>query len=391
MSKTCMLPWLHFFVASTGKITPCCIYDQSFTSIVDASTPEEIINSPAFKELRSNMINGKEDLGCMRCYNEERLGMFSDRLRHNDAWKEHAALVDKTNPDGSIDDFKLKFLDIRWENTCNLRCRTCSPDLSSRISTDYFKLKWINDPIKITKLDALYNYIIENISDVEEFYFVGGEPLLMANHYGILDALIEKKNFDARLTYSTNLTVLSYKNKNVLDYWKQLTNLLVMVSLDAMDERAEYLRSGTNWNELLANILTVKSAIPHVQLKIASVFSVYNALHLPDLQQFLLEEGLVTPDQLEINVAYGQKFCPRAISPAGKKLVKEKAEAFLQWAKANNYYSENLQAQWDRCLVYLFSEDLDLANEIKSFNAALDELRNEDLLTAFPEMIDLVA
>ena len=207
----------------------------------------------------------------------------------------------------------------------------------------------------------------------------------MANHYGILDALIEKKNFDARLTYSTNLTVLSYKNKNVLDYWKQLTNLLVMVSLDAMDERAEYLRSGTNWSELLANILTVKSVIPHVQLKIASVFSVYNALHLPDLQQFLLEEGL------EINVAYGQKFCPRAISPAGKKLVKEKAEAFLQWAKANNYYSENLQAQWDRCLAYLFSEDLDLANEIKSFNAALDELRNEDLLTAFPEMIDLVA
>ena len=67
--------------------------------------------------------------------------------------------------------------------------------------------------------------------------------------------LDENKRYNVNISYATNLSVLKYKNKNALDYWvKWECRILLMPSIDEIGERAELMRSGTNWRNFEANL-----------------------------------------------------------------------------------------------------------------------------------------
>ena len=53
---------------------------------------------------------------------------------------------------------------------------------------------------------------------VEEIYFAGGEPLLMEEHYRILNRLVDDgRTEEVTLKYNTNFSTMAYKKTNVLD------------------------------------------------------------------------------------------------------------------------------------------------------------------------------
>ena len=51
----------------------------------------------------------------------------------------------------------------------------------------------------------MFGLVDQHIMDVEEIYFAGGEPLVMQEHYTILEKLIEAGRTDVRLRYNTYL------------------------------------------------------------------------------------------------------------------------------------------------------------------------------------------
>ena len=59
---------------------------------------------------------------------------------------------------------------------------------------------------------------------MEEVYFAGGEPLIMEEHYRILQRLVEKKMFHVRLKYNTNFSQGIYKGVDVLKEWDKFEN-----------------------------------------------------------------------------------------------------------------------------------------------------------------------
>jgi hypothetical protein len=68
----------------------------------------------------------------------------------------------------------------------------------------------------------MWTQLEPHLDYVEQIYFAGGEPLLMEEHYRILDELVRRKRFDVRLIYNTNFTHTDLKGNSVFEYWKQL-------------------------------------------------------------------------------------------------------------------------------------------------------------------------
>jgi hypothetical protein len=130
-----------------------------------------------------------------------------------------------TSDDGTISDFKMKYMDLRFSNMCNMKCRSCGPGCSSlwaqefmdergaEVFDQYFKTKKIviNKAEEVGFMNKLKPYL----KDVTEVYFAGGEIIITPEHYECLDYWIENGlNEQIELTYTTNFSSLKYKATN---------------------------------------------------------------------------------------------------------------------------------------------------------------------------------
>jgi organic radical activating enzyme len=66
----------------------------------------------------------------------------------------------------------------------------------------------------------MWEQMQEHIPHLERIYFAGGEPLIMEEHYRLLNELVKRKMFHVNLVYNSNFSKLAYKDQNVLEIWK---------------------------------------------------------------------------------------------------------------------------------------------------------------------------
>jgi len=298
MSDTfCILPWIHIYVNPDGSVLPCCIADyHKHLGNTRNSSLENIWNSEKYKTLRKNMLQGKKCEECSACYKNEDIGLNSFRQSSNKKYEEFIPLADKTNDDGSLDELSLRYFDVRWSNICNFKCRSCSSTYSSSWAKED-KENGIDKSILIyaggKDNDSLYRQFQPHFKNIKEFYFAGGEPLLTDKHYDILEHLVEVGNTDIKLRYNTNLSVLGYKDKSVLDLWQHFPDIDVDVSIDSWKERAEYIREGTIWNDIENNFKLIRKELPNVNLQTNTVVSVFNIFTLGDFLNYLDENNII--------------------------------------------------------------------------------------------------
>jgi hypothetical protein len=91
---------------------------------------------------------------------------------------------------------------------------------------------------------------------VEEVYWVGGEPLMYEQHWRYMQRIIELgdgPNVYAR--YNTNLSRISYRGVNLFsDILCRLRDWQICASIDGTGRIGEYIRSGLDFDQWLANI-----------------------------------------------------------------------------------------------------------------------------------------
>ena len=68
----CMIPWEAMAVNMENKIRPCCRF-----KVKHSVAPKDY--EEAFKQLRIDMLNGKKDPRCKKCWQEEAAGVPSMR------------------------------------------------------------------------------------------------------------------------------------------------------------------------------------------------------------------------------------------------------------------------------------------------------------------------
>ena len=197
----CIYPWIHLHAYPTGEAYPCCHAEMQPGVVGNCRTQtlEEIWTGEPMQRLRADMLSETPNAACTRCYEQEQHGFFSGRKSANKHHGHHIKKLD-SNP------FEMTYWDIRFSNLCNLSCRSCGHIFSSSWYQDQVKLagpEWAknNKALNITgrNKDDMWEQLMPHIDYVEQIYFAGGEPLMMEEHYKILDDLEHRGRFDVRL------------------------------------------------------------------------------------------------------------------------------------------------------------------------------------------------
>ena len=399
-SKTfCIYPWIHIHAYPTGEAYPCCHAEMGVGQIGNCRTDtlKDIWNSPAQRKLRTDMLTETPNPACGRCYEQEKSGFFTGRQSANKHHGHHVDRVAATDATGHTEQFEMTYWDIRFSNLCNLSCRSCGHIFSSSWYQDQAKLaggdwKEKNKVLNYagrTETD-IWEQLEPHLDYVEQIYFAGGEPLLMEEHYHILDELVKRKRFDVRLIYNTNFTHTDLKGNSVFEYWKQFRSVAVGASLDDSGARGEYIRKGTDWAVVEQNRRDMLAICPDVDFYISPTLSIMNARHLTEFHCEWVEKGLLQPQDLNVNILQDPAFYRIDIAtPEYKAELIELYQQHLAWLRPQDKLGRATQG-FESAINYLQATDNShLISKFWSKTAQLDEIRKENVLHIIPELITL--
>jgi radical SAM protein with 4Fe4S-binding SPASM domain len=388
----CMIPWIHMHAFPDGRAYPCCMgeYDMPIGNLKE-QTMKQVWNSEGMRQMRVNMLNGKPSKECGRCYEQEKAGFVSMRHSTSQNFGQHIELVDQTKPDGTVDDFKLRYYDIRFSNVCNFSCRSCGSIFSSKWYNDEVKLYGPRDHPRIMYAgrteEDMWEQMQEHIPHLERIYFAGGEPLIMEEHYRLLNELVKRKMFHVNLVYNSNFSKLAYKDQDVLEIWKHFKSVSIGASLDASYARGEYMRKGQDWKETVENRRRMLEICPQVDFYLSPTVSIFNVLHIVDFHREWIELGLIRPQDININILQSPNWYRIDVLPQEiKSQVREKVLEHIEWLTP--YDKLTRASSGFRGLLSFMdaTNQQHLLPEFFSQTRRLDGLRHEDLFEVFPEL-----
>ena len=403
-SKTfCMLPWIHLHAYPTGEVWPCCAAEHDgmrATPLGNAreNTLEQIWNSDRMQTLRQRMLSEQTDPYCVRCYERESSGFRSDRESANKHFGHQIVKIHSTTDIGAVPAFEMTYWDIRFSNLCNLKCRSCGHIFSSQWYQDQARLagpEWKDRNTVLnyagrTETD-MWEQLAPHLDYVEQIYFAGGEPLLMEEHYRILDELVKRKRFDVRLIYNTNFTHTDLKGRSVFEYWRQFDSVAVGASLDDSGPRGEYIRKGTDWAVIEQNRRDMLNICPQVDFYISPTLSIMNAQHLPEFHRDWVEQGLIRAQDLNINVLQDPAHYRIDIAPpAYKQELSTRYLNHIMWLRDQGDSLGRATQGFESAITFMNTTDNShLIGKFWEKTHQLDAIRNESWHTAIPELAAL--
>lgn len=398
----CMMPWVHMHAFPDGRAYPCCLADYWHpVGDLRKSTMEQVWNEQPLRDMRKNMLTEQKSVQCTKCYEQEANGFFSMRNDANRNYGHYIAEADQTTADGTHPEFKIRYWDVRFSNLCNFSCRSCGPIFSSNWYNDHVKLYNRRPDVLGREMDrveytagdenAMLEQMLPHIPYLEQVYFAGGEPLIMKEHYFMLEKLIEHNKTDIRIQYNTNFSELRFKDKHVFDYWKHFKNVSVGASLDASGTRAELMRKGTDWAQTLANRKRMLEEVPHVDFYISATISAMNVLHVLDFHKQWTELGLIAAKDFNVNICQSPDWYRVDILPEKFKteVVIPAYERHIAWLEPQDKLQRATNG-FKSVLNFIKANDRsDLLPRFKEEIKKLDDIRNENFWNVFPELNDL--
>lgn len=432
----CVLPWNSVNIRANGDLRICCnansytkskgmlrkedgtVYNSSKDDWNDAR------NSELLKEVRLAMLNGEWHPECERCKQEESAGQYSRRKYESMIWKEFT--IDKardiTSEDGIVDTEKqdIDYIDIRYGNFCNLKCRMCGPtdshtwyeDFLAIYNTDNFEDTHGVIELKRNEKGRLYTTEYEWFVDNETYYknfekyaqhtkrmyVVGGEPLIIKEHHESLKKLIATgASKQINLEYNTNLTNIT---SEILDMWKHFKTVKVGASIDGFGKVFEYQRNPANWNSVLKNIRVIDE---HTGDNVIGVLSYtvtsMNVFHLPEFMQWKLESGLtkfnilsMSKPVISFHMCHGPlRYNIKSLPTEMKTLVRQVYQQYREWILSSSYdekiindFIHILDSVESFMLAENLQENFFGKGGFVEMTKKLDKLRNENILDIVP-------
>lgn len=402
----CVLPWIHLHSWPDGSCYQCCISVNGAKSAVGDLTTDtiaEIINNDTMKEVRRNMLAGKPVENCNKCYEAQKLKGFSWRNGFNREFQEFIpGILADTQEDGTIDP-KLRYVDFRFSNLCNLGCRTCGAALSSKIAgtptrefskgviAHYTDKKVFNPSGNIVAFEnAKPNFFDQDLKkylkDTKCYYFAGGEPLIQPEHFNVLSYIDENKWYDRELRYSTNLSNLIYKQTDFVEIWKKFQNVWLMCSIDHIGDKLEYIRQESKHDRIFKNFDRLVEN--KFKISIVSVISIYNIYDLYEFFEYLdSHDYLDKLFHIDLLYVFDNERAPSILPDWAKKELLEK----LKQDSESELYKKmfKLQPQFEMSISGLAafinrSPGTATFNEFIKHTSQLDAYYNKNIKKTFP-------
>lgn len=441
----CVLPWIHLATRPNGDMRICCVANASGADNGDYTVglvkkengrpanfsrdlPTEAFNNDYMKSVRKTMLEGAVPASCTKCFKEEEEGISSKRIWETGTWHLHEKLdikelIAETQADGTVP-YKLQYLDLRLGNTCNLKCIMCSPHDSSMWTPEHKKvyplfqsplikkqMKWDKELHENTWYEnpKFWNEVYEQIPNIKQLYFAGGEPLLIKEHKVLLLEII-KRGYAKQISlrYNTNGVLV---NEEIIEVWSQFKKVKVGVSLDGLGKRGEYIRYPLNWKTVEKNLMLLDNAPDNIQTNIAMAVQILNIKHVPDFVKWKVNMkfkkvnfdknaagqtmggGLVGVHLVWIPTWLSLRVLPNEDKLEVRKLFKE----LQDWLW--NHYTQDIEfwqvnpygwKRWEGILDWMDAEDhTNLLSDFKEYIDTMDLQRKTDFKIVFPELAHL--
>jgi len=238
----------------------------------------------------------------------------------------------------------------------------------------------------------VFDFIIEQLHNVDEIFFAGGEPLMQDGHYLILEKAIEfGLNEKIRLTYNTNFSSLKYKNKDIISLWKKFQFVNIGASLDASHEQGEYQRKNIKWKDVVSNRKKIIKELTNSTFNIIPTVGILNVYNILEFHKEWVQKKLIDINSIDINIlsepkSYNIKNLPEHHKKRIKKLYKE----HIAWLEKQKDSTKAIN-EFKKVLKFLDVSEgsFDDLKEFIEHNELLDKIREESFFEIFPEYSDL--
>lgn len=416
----CALLWSHLSNEPGGTLRTCCIAsdrikdnrNQEFN--LGEHSIREIFNSTHMRDLRNRIRANERITNCDTCWIDERNGKKSKRQQYNEYYKQWYgadAISWQHEPDKILD------LQLIFDNTCNLKCRSCNANYSSKWREEAIdrKIPFWESSAKVdmndTENSKFWTEMDDWIKDLRRLEIMGGEPFYMKEFKRFVEVLIEKdKAKDIALTLSTNGTIA---DKEFLD--KIATNfkdVAFSVSIDGIGDRFNYLRHPAEWDSVKQNLdyfYSLHTGEHPVNIQITHTVTALNVMYLKEFHDYF---NVHYPGiKIWNNIAHFPKWITPNVLPAkAKKHIIRKMEsedwtgmyrsemnAIINLLKTPLYnngesVSEDLRRKFTPERLQMFDE----RSAEKKWDIFKDQIvsgdlyRKENFVDTFPELYDLI-
>jgi len=377
----CAQPWISLDISTTGRLRPCCYFDE-YIKQDDGSeyhianhTLTQIYNSTYMKDLRQQFVQGDRPIPCSRCWSEERNGSESKRML-----LKHRFIPYSFDANWEQDDIRnLKFVSVQAGNICNLKCRICNPGNSSKIAEEHLR----QIPITERKTHEVYKKLVsgrwvEDISiwnkftdpdvNIEYFDIGGGEPMLQLQHFSALEKIIDQGRSDqVHLHYNTNGTIFPDQYANL---WKSFKMVDIALSIDNIQDRFEFERSGASWAVLENNLDKFFNLKTHnIKISLYLAISIQNVLYLPEISDWVLRQKF---DSVHFAVLYEPDILHIGnVTPAAQSLILDRLDSYV-------CVDSQLQKFIQTAIDVIATANLSDGSEFCKYMKHVDNIRNQD-------------
>jgi MoaA/NifB/PqqE/SkfB family radical SAM enzyme len=438
----CILPWIHAQTKPNGQIKPCCRFDHRHEdyreehgwkwdrfNINKGMTFKEAVESPEWQEIRDAMLKNKDVPGCRKCYAEQTRNLEnkkrarSMRVKENWFWnKNNQFEVEHPNELG-----KLRYIELALGNYCNLKCRTCTADLSSTWEAEENILsKYYEDRYTYPTQHVEQNWKIEDFEYVEEIKFTGGEPMLHPNFIKVIDLILQTGR--AHLVNLDIFTNASWVPKEkVLSRLRQFRSVKINLSIDGIGKVNDYVRAPSKWDVVESSVKTWIAEEAKYEdifvIKWAPCISLYNVWQFTEMVEWwtnlqiefkgkgfwdsITRDNILPTDRVKqlnmiVNIVHDPKYLAPTLYPEKealiKKILEQKDRFYDKLVKEFNgteheewVISMHFDSIYDKIVSTVKKDiDKDMLQKFAEYTADLDMLRSQSIQQEIPEVWNVV-
>lgn len=288
-SALCLAKWQQVSLHLTTGMTNSCYHPplHAIDPVAIKQDPGALHNTEHKKQQRVIMLKNEKPGECSYCWNMEAHDQLSDRhYRSGEPWAaEHYEEI--RNSTGLESDVIPSYVEVNFNNVCNLKCSYCSPQFSSKWMEEadrwgaYPTSKPHNDPAYFQGrrrpilardenpyVEAFWEWWPTLYPHLKHFRMTGGEPLLDKNTYRVFDYVLALPKNDLHLNVTSNFSVDAATFAKYIGYVEALCNTQIehfmqYVSLDTgIPEHAEYIRNGLDFELVHGRVENYLKNIP---------------------------------------------------------------------------------------------------------------------------------
>lgn len=319
----CNAPWYELQIYWDGALGFCCqeshrIHDDDRRYNVKNMSIREWFDSQPMRAARLAMHGDQKISFCSRCYTEERYADTSRRHKCNqksviftrsnfsDSYQQSPGYYkfEKSRQEGGSYDGMPIDLHIDLGNYCNLTCKMCNPQASSKIAAQHVKWGYRDAGQYIltdwTRDRVIWDRVLTElagISNLRNVHFMGGETLITRRFEDFVDFMLAQGRTDLNFSFVTNGTTF---NSSLMEKLMKFWRIGIEVSIETLTEHNAYQRQGTDAELVQKNIERYLELCDGDRVTVTArpAISALTIGNYPSLLEYCLDKKIIVKSQL---------------------------------------------------------------------------------------------